>query len=92
MVDLQYQIERLLKLRSVKNALLELHKGRNHLNAQRNVIKDFRDSILYKMVNPTNCNHLLTLNFFLDGAIVKRSGSESFWAALVQINEIPIAL
>ncbi|XP_051173434.1 uncharacterized protein LOC127289509 [Leptopilina boulardi] len=92
MVDLKYQIEKLFKLDDVKTALLDLHRGQNRVISENNVIRDFQDGSLYKNVNPANANDILTLNVFFDGAVMKRSGTENFWAALIQMNELPIAL
>lgn len=92
MVDLKYQIERLFKLKDVKTTLIKLHRGQTRIFARDNSICDLQDGHLFKRLNPTNFSTVLTLNIFSDGAIMKRSGSEHFWSALVQINEIPISL
>lgn len=92
MVDLKYQIEKLFQLNVVKNQLVNLNARENHHNVINNVITDVQSGSLYKSVNPTNCNTVLTLNVFFDGAVMKQSGTDSFWVALIQINELPIAL
>ncbi|XP_043466329.1 uncharacterized protein LOC122501120 [Leptopilina heterotoma] len=92
MVDLKYQIEQLLKLNDVKTFLIDRHRRQNPVNDIDGSITDVQDGTLYKLNNPTNSRNVLTLNAFFDGATMKRSGNESFWAILVSMNELPINL
>ncbi|XP_043464001.1 uncharacterized protein LOC122499618 [Leptopilina heterotoma] len=89
MVDLKYQIEQLFKLRDVQTFLIDRYRQNPENDGS---IRDVQDGSLYKSNNPTNSKNVLTLNVFFDGAIMKRSGNESFWAILASINELPISL
>ena len=67
------------------------HRDRN-MNIDVNDIQYVQDGILHKKVNSTNFYTVLTFNFFLDGAALRRSSAESFWSILVLINELPVSM
>ena len=77
-VDLKYQVEHLFRYPEIETMLYAFYHRDRNMNVDVNDIRDVHDGILQKNVNSTNCNTVLTFNFFLDGAALRRRSVESF--------------
>lgn len=88
-VNLEYQLNLLLKDEEIRNYLLNAAKGITKAK-ETTAITDIQDSKLYKKTKDQFPN-TITYNLSTDGAPVSsgKSGTRSFWPLSVIINDLP---
>ncbi|XP_029157325.1 uncharacterized protein LOC114929811 [Nylanderia fulva] len=86
-IDLRYQIELLLKAKSIRTAYMQSINSRKGTQ-QYNYINDIHDGELHKKVI-ANSAHIVSYNISTDGAPLGHKTKRSIWPLSVILNDLP---